>query len=80
LFEFDSPDEQCREGRRGTLCGKCDEDRGVTLDLQSCSPFDCTIGLVLFILVCCTYIGYSIIFSMLGCPLILAKLACQIHP
>ena len=37
----------------GDLCGQCTEERGVTLDLQSCSTIDCTAGLVLFIALSC---------------------------
>ena len=52
----------------GTLCGECSSGYSVTLDLQSCSPNDCVIGLVLFILFSCKWVwfvserGYLVIF------------------
>lgn len=37
----------------GRLCGLCDDDYGVTLDLQACTASDrCAGGLVLFIILC----------------------------
>ena len=40
---------------KGVLCGECEDDFGVTLDLQSCTPSSlCVAGLVLFIALCKT--------------------------
>lgn len=41
----------------GRLCGVCDENYGITLDLQACSKADdgCVLGLSLFIILCELY-------------------------
>lgn len=68
LFRFDDVDAQCSNGRKGEgrggggcgqsslcpgdLCGECEDGRGVTLDLQSCSTTSCIAGLILFIFLC----------------------------
>lgn len=73
LFKWDNTSAQCKPGRHGNLaiplkqlamvfyagrlCGVCDENYGITLDLQACSKADdgCVLGLSLFIILCELY-------------------------
>ena len=36
LYAYDRPDEQCVNDRKGYMCGKCKENKGVDMTLRAC--------------------------------------------
>ncbi len=50
----------------GSLCGQCNEDYGVTLDLQSCVKIgdqaECIVGVVLFVALSCECNSVRLLF------------------
>ncbi|XP_065897695.1 uncharacterized protein [Dysidea avara] len=60
LYKYDSPNEQCSNGREGDLCSRCKQGYGVTLDLRYCDDNLCGVaGVIIFSLACLFFILFS---------------------
>ena len=53
LYQYDQPDAQCVDNRRGFMCGQCPPGQGVDLTLRKCK--ECTAGDAVGLVIICEY-------------------------
>ncbi|CAI8022052.1 hypothetical protein GBAR_LOCUS12976 [Geodia barretti] len=67
-IRYDSLEDQCAQGRQGTLCGDCKEGYGVTFDLRFCRRCGAG-GIVLFVFICIMTVIVSLLILFYNLPL-----------
>jgi predicted outer membrane repeat protein len=67
-IKYDNLEEQCAQGRRGTLCGDCKEGYGVTFDLRFCRRCGSG-GIVLFVFICVVTVVIALVVLFCDLPL-----------